>query len=286
MRLLYCTALAVFLCSAAAIAASPGGQFAPWQRWRAAVASGDKAGLEALYSANPSSRFILGKDQVITEGDEIQFWSSLKSLGATGINPKMLSFETQGDQTRVVIRVEITRAAGNLVVGGMQVWLHEGGTWRIAASQHGMFSPDPGTRLSRPSTPNPRLYPDPAEAQSELKSAEQRARATHKRVLVVFGANWCYDCHVLDATLRSPSFAPLVNANYVVVHINIGDEGKDNNDLAARMGVNLDKGVPSLAVLDGNGNVIVAQQNGEFESTVRIGPDDVRGFLQKWKPAA
>jgi hypothetical protein len=50
------------------------------------------------------------------------------------------------------------------------------------------------------------------------------------------------------------------------------------------MGVNLDKGVPSLAVLDGSGKVIVAQRNGEFESATRIGPDDVRGFLQKWKP--
>ena len=75
-----------------------------------------------------------------------------------------------------------------------------------------------------------------------------------------------------------------MNGNYVVVHINTGDEGKDNNDLAAQMGVNLDKGVPSLAVLDGSGNVIVAQQNGEFESTARIGPEDVRGFLMKYRP--
>ena len=285
MRLLCRAALALLL-GLPVRAASPSAQFAPWQQWRAAVAGGDEAALERLYSANPSSRFIVGKDQVITEADEIQFWSGLKTLGATSISPKMLSFETEGDLARIVIRVELTRPAGNLVAGGVQLWLHEGDTWRIAASQHGKFSPDPGTRLSRPTTPNPQLYPAPAQARSELKSAEQRARGAHKRVLVIFGANWCYDCHVLDATLHSPSFAPLVKANYVVVHINIGDEGRDNNDLAASMGVNLDKGVPSLAILDGSGKVIVAQQNGEFESTIRIGPDDVRGFLQKWKPAA
>lgn len=283
MRMI-CRAALVLVLGLPVIAASPSVQFAPWQQWRTAVARGDKAALENLYSTNPSSRFMVGKDQVITEADEIQFWSGLKALGATSINPEMLSFETKGDMTQVVIRVELTRPDGNLVAGGLQVWLHEGGTWRIAASQHGKFSPDPGTRLSRPATPNPHLYPAPAEARSELKSAEQRARGAGKRVLVVFGANWCYDCHVLDATLRSPSFAPLVNANYIVVHINIGDEGKDNNDLAAGMGVNLDKGVPSLAVLDGSGKVIVAQRNGEFESATRIGPNDVRGFLQKWKP--
>jgi hypothetical protein len=283
MKMLWRAAFTVLLCLSVR-GASPGPQFTPWQQWRAAVADGDKAALERLYSANPSARFILGKDQAITEADEIRFWSGLKALGTTSINPKMLSFETKANLTQVIIRVELTRPDGNLVAGGLQVWVHEGDTWRIAASQHGKFSLDPGTRLSRPATPNPHLYPDPAEARSELKSAEQRARNTHKRLLVVFGANWCYDCHVLDATFRSPSFAPLVNANYIVVHINIGDEGKDNNDLAAGMGVNLDKGVPSLAVLDGNGKVIVAQRNGEFESATRIGPNDVRGFLQKWKP--
>jgi thiol-disulfide isomerase/thioredoxin len=281
-----CRAVFTLLLGLSVRAASPGPQFTPWQQWKAAVMEGDRAALERLYSANPSARFIVGKDQAITEADEIRFWSGLKAVGATSINPKMLSFETKGDLTQVIIRVELTRPDGNLVAGGLQVWLHEGDTWRIAASQHGKFSPDPGTRLSRPATPNPPLSPAPAEARSELKSAEQRARSTHKRVLVVFGANWCYDCHVLDATLRSPSFAPLVNANYIVVHINIGDEGRDNNDLAASMGVNLDKGVPSLAVLDGSGKVIVAQRNGEFESATRIGPEDVRGFLQKWKPTA
>jgi thioredoxin 1 len=104
-----------------------------------------------------------------------------------------------------------------------------------------------------------------------------------KRVLVVFGANWCYDCHVLDSTFHSPSFATLVNQNYVVLHINIGDEGKDNNDLARQFGVALDRGVPNLAVLDANGRVIVAQR-GEFQATTKIGPTDVRAFLEKWKP--
>jgi thiol:disulfide interchange protein len=139
--------------------------------------------------------------------------------------------------------------------------------------------------LPEPVKPNPALYPEPKEAQSELTTALAEAKQKRKRVLVIFGANWCYDCHVLDATFRSPAFAPLVQTNYIVVHINIGDEGKDNNDLAARLGVNLDRGVPSLAVLDPDGKVIVSQQNGEFESTVKIGPEDVHAFLEKWKPA-
>jgi hypothetical protein len=89
---------------------------------------------------------------------------------------------------------------------------------------------------------------------------------------------------VLDTTFHSKDFAPLVDANYVVVHINVGDEGKDNAPLGARLGVALDKGVPSLGVLEADGRVVYAQKNGEFESTVKIGPEDVRAFLEKWKP--
>ena len=69
-----------------------------------------------------------------------------------------------------------------------------------------------------------------------------------------------------------------------MIHINVGEEGKDNNDLAARLGVRLDKGVPSLGVLDSTGKTIYGQQNGEFEATEKIGPADIRGFLEKWKP--
>ena len=51
-----------------------------------------------------------------------------------------------------------------------------------------------------------------------------------------------------------------------------------------RLGVALDKGVPSLGVLEPSGEVVYAQKNGEFEATEKIGPEDVRTFLEKWKP--
>ena len=46
----------------------------------------------------------------------------------------------------------------------------------------------------------------------------------------------------------------------------------------------LEKGVPSLAILAPDGTLLVSQKKGEFESTVRIGPEDVLEFLNKWKP--
>jgi hypothetical protein len=68
------------------------------------------------------------------------------------------------------------------------------------------------------------------------------------------------------------------------VHVNVGDYDK-NLDLAKKYEIPLDKGVPSLAILGPDGKLIVSQKKGEFESTVRIGPEDVVQFLKLWKPA-
>lgn len=266
--------------------------FAPLESWKAAVLAGDASALAKLYSSSPPAQAFVAKTRVLNLSDEWHYWAGLKPAGVTSFDPKVLAINQQSGQATLVLRISAVKGseasvggAQNFVASMQQIWVRQPDGWRLALSQRYDFHPDAGRRLPEPAKPNPSLYPNPSEAQTELKSASAQAAKDHKRVLVVFGANWCYDCHVLDATFRSKDFAPLLAANYVVVHINTGDEGKDNNDLAARLGVNLDHGIPSLAVLDPDGHVVVAQQNGEFESTVKIGPDEVKAFLQKWAPA-
>jgi thioredoxin 1 len=276
----------------ASLASERTASFAPFEDWKTAVIAGDKAALARLYSTDPPAMAQVGRTKVGNLDEEWRFWAGLRSSGVTEFHPKVLDIAVFQGKTKVLLRIEAVKADGLQVGGGqtvvasmVQFWAHQADGWRIIATRRSDFNPDPGRRLPQPATPNPRLYPDPSEARAELKAASGLAARENKRVLVVFGANWCYDCHVLDATFHSKEFAPLVDANYVVVHINLGEEGKDNNDLAARLGVALDRGVPSLAVLDPDGKVVVAQKSGEFESTVKIGPEDVRAFLEKWKPA-
>ena len=102
-------------------------------------------------------------------------------------------------------------------------------------------------------------------------------------MLIVFGANWCYDCHALDAAFRSGEIAPIVNKNFVVVHVNIGEYDK-NLDLAEKYDVPLKRGVPASAVLGSDGTLLYSQKQGEFESAKRISKEDVVAFLEKWKP--
>ena len=127
------------------------------------------------------------------------------------------------------------------------------------------------------------IYPDPGQAKTDLANALKRAAATHKRVLIDFGGNWCGDCQVLDIYFHNPENRPILDANYVLVHINIGHMD-ENVDIAQRYGVPLEKGVPALAVLSDKGKLLYSQKSGEFEAMRRLQANSVTSFLVHWKP--
>jgi thioredoxin 1 len=277
----------ISVATALLIAAIPGfgaGAFAPVENWKAGVAGGDQAALEKLYRMEPAAATQAGTDRIAVH-DEIAFWAALKGRGFAGFSPRVLEVNAANGVTHVVMRITANSSSGREYIIERQDWARESDGWKIVASRRAAaFTADPTRTLPQPAAPNTSLYSDPQDAEKELKVALARAGKEAKRVIVMFGGNWCYDCHVLDTTFHSAAFAPLMEANFIVVHINIGDDGKENHELAARLGVALDKGVPSLGVLDPDGKVVYAQKNGEFEATEKIGPADVRAFLEKWKP--
>lgn len=127
-------------------------------------------------------------------------------------------------------------------------------------------------------------YPDVSQASADVQAALAEAARSGKRVLVDFGGNWCGDCKVLDINLRKPENAALLARSYVLVHVNVGDKGIDQNfDIAERYGIPLKKGVPALAVLEASGRVVYSQKNGEFESMRKLDPKAVQEFLERWR---
>src|SRR6202165_3135649 len=100
-----------------------------------------------------------------------------------------------------------------------------------------------------PVTAKKDLYPTDADAKKEIDDALKQASIEKKRVLLIFGGNWCYDCHVLDRALHEGAAGKIVKQKFLVVHIDIG-EGDKNLDLAKRYKIPLEKGVPAVAILD------------------------------------
>ena len=131
---------------------------------------------------------------------------------------------------------------------------------------------------------NREIYPDPAQARNDVAAALKTAAQTHKRVLLDFGGNWCGDCQVLDIYFHNAENLPILESNFVLVHVNIGHMDT-NLDIAGQYQVPLDRGVPALAVLSEKGKLLYSQKSGEFEAMRRMEPSAVTTFLVQWKPA-
>ncbi|MDE3200846.1 MAG: thioredoxin family protein [Acidobacteriota bacterium] len=127
------------------------------------------------------------------------------------------------------------------------------------------------------------IYPPPEQAKADLAAALNEAAKTHKRIILDFGGNWCSDCIVLDMYMHNEQNLPILNANFIMVHINVGRYDA-NLDLAKKYDTPLDKGVPALAVLLSSGKLLYSQKLGQFESMRRVEPDAVTKFLLQWKP--
>ncbi len=267
-----------YLCASLAAAET---EFTAVTQWKSALTS-SALSIDAMYSTNPPARTV-GKDkQPHPISEELDFWKNLKTAGLHDLS---IVQRESGDQQGLHV-VSLTVSFHASTPQGLrtryvledQAWQQQAGVWRIVMTKHSAV-----VKMPQPPKLNPNLYPPNVDAKEEVKEAIARAGKEHKRVILVFGANWCYDCHVLDYALHQPDLAKIADASFVVVHVDIG-EGKLNNDVAANYEVPLDRGVPALAVLAGDGQLLYSQKNGEFEAARSMDPDDLITFLNKWKP--
>jgi thiol:disulfide interchange protein len=140
----------------------------------------------------------------------------------------------------------------------------------------------PGIALGQPPKD---IYSDPVQSKVELAAGLKAAASSHRRVIVDFGGNWCGDCRVLDLYFHDAVNKPIIDANFVLVHVNIGERDQ-NLDLAARYRIPLQKGVPALAVLSEDGELLYSQRSGEFEAMRHMSSETVTQFLTRWKANA
>ena len=127
------------------------------------------------------------------------------------------------------------------------------------------------------------IYDEHADANRLIQAAIAQASRSHKNIVLDFGANWCGDCHALDMQMHKPELASLIEKNYVVVHVDVGRFDK-NLDIAKKYHVPIKHGIPALAVLDSAGNLLYAQDQGQFADARSLGEDSFKQFFGKWVP--
>jgi thiol:disulfide interchange protein len=126
------------------------------------------------------------------------------------------------------------------------------------------------------------LYPAGADAKKEIDDALTKAAAEKKRVMLIFGGNWCYDCHVLDRALHDGEAGEIMTQSFLLVHVDIG-EGDKNLDLLEKYKIPLEKGVPAVAILKAGGDLLFSSHDGEFEAARRMMKRDLVAFLKRWR---
>ena len=118
-----------------------------------------------------------------------------------------------------------------------------------------------------------------ANAQAELDKAMNQAQASKKKVLVIFGANWCKDCLELDKSIKGQNQA-LINEKFIVLKVDVGQFDK-NLALANAYGNPIKKGIPAAVVLKPDNTLLYATKAGELADARKMGDHGIADFFQQ-----
>ena len=100
-----------------------------------------------------------------------------------------------------------------------------------------------------------------------------------KQPILIFGANWCPDCRILDGTLQLPTIKKFMNKNYNIMHIDVGRYDK-NMELISYFGIPKEKGVPRVLVFDKNKIVINKKSTKEWTTARDRRKQEVFDYFQ------
>ena len=123
------------------------------------------------------------------------------------------------------------------------------------------------------------VYDETADAQAAVTKALAQAKNSHKKVLVLFGANWCKDCLELDKSLQGQS-AALIASKFVLVKVNVGQFDK-NLDLVHQYDNPIKKGIPAAVMLNPDNTVLYASKGGELSNARRMSEQGVFDFFNQ-----
>jgi len=123
-------------------------------------------------------------------------------------------------------------------------------------------------------------YNETADAKLEIKQALTQAVATQTPIIIVFGANWCGDCKMLDSAMKTGASAPLLSRDFKIVKVNVGHWDK-NFDVAREYGVPLEKGIPAVVIISAENKVLYVTREGELANARSMGDKAIYEFFKR-----
>jgi thioredoxin-related protein len=179
----------------------------------------------------------------------------------------------------------MTMTSNNGSIGGWRLWA--GLTLALAMGVGSAFAQE--KRAETHAAPaRASIYDKKADAKIAVDRARERAKKDNKRVLVMFGGDWCGWCHKLHELFASnPEIRRTLASEYELVMIDIESPNAQPILKASWAALGPDDpknggGVPFLAVLDAEGKILKAQPTGVLEEGDHHDPKRVMEFLTHW----
>lgn len=158
-----------------------------------------------------------------------------------------------------------------------------GGCDRDVSSSGGPAASEPSKAPAERPPEVARPYDEQADANADIAAALAQARTEGKRVLLVFGGNWCPWCRRLEHTFRhEPRVRAALDEGFRIVHIDTGARRSGRNaPINERFGNPMRHGLPVLVVLGADGQPVATQETGALETGNRHDPERVLAFLAR-----
>lgn len=129
------------------------------------------------------------------------------------------------------------------------------------------------------------LYKPGEKAEAGITAAINEAKKTGKHVFIQIGGNWCIWCaRFHEYITKDTQLDSLVNANYIVYHLNYSKENY-NAALLTRYKFPQRFGFPVFLILDGDGSLLHTQNSWYLEDgKTSYDREKVKSFLTEWGP--
>ena len=122
-------------------------------------------------------------------------------------------------------------------------------------------------------------YSETANASADIQQALSQAATQKKKVLIVFGANWCGDCRALDTALKSKDNATLMSSEFLVVKVDVGNFDK-NLAISNQYGNPIKGGIPAVVILSSANQILYSSRAGELANARRMSKNGVYEFFR------
>ncbi len=123
-------------------------------------------------------------------------------------------------------------------------------------------------------------YASAPPAMAALDAAFETAARQNKRVLAIFGGDWCPDCRIFGGMLTIPAMAEFIDAHFVVVKIDAERTGQTNAGAIARFGYDEGlTGYPTVVAVTADGEVVNRASAAEWRTARDRRPQEVADWL-------